>query len=124
MHMLALEGAPIHMDWVSTEAATKGLMALLATLWQETHPIVADILSLTHHNARERRSRVIWVEEYDLLPMHYPHRLSLNLYTWSINVEDEGGDIKITSVTAIRFDLDRHIFDSPHMPATLVCAPP
>ena len=84
--MLALEGAPIHVDWVSTEAETKGLMALLATLWQDTHPLVADILSLTHHNARERRSRVRWVEEYDLLPMHFPRCLSLNLYTWSINV--------------------------------------
>ena len=40
-----------HINWVSSEAAAEGLATLLATLWQETHPLFAGLFSLMHHNA-------------------------------------------------------------------------
>ena len=121
--MLASDGALSHVEWVSAEAATEGLTALLATLWWDTHPLVADLLSLTCHNARKFRSRIGLEAEYSLLPIRYLRCLSLYLNTWYISVEDEGGNIEIPSITAIRFELDRRTFDAPHMLATLVCAP-
>ena len=79
MHMLTLDGV----EWVSTKAEIKGLTALLSTMWRETHPLVADLLSLMTNNTRELRARVDWAADYELLTMHYH-----DLNTCSINVED------------------------------------
>ena len=68
------------------EAAYEGLAAFLDTLWSDTHPLMADLLYLVHHNARQRRTRVDWEAEYNMLPMHFLHGLSLDLNTWYICV--------------------------------------
>ena len=62
--------------------------------------------------------------EYAFLHMHYLKGLSLDLNMWFIGFKDKGGDINLPSMSAIRFDLDLHNFDVPHIPTTFVCAPP
>ena len=69
------------MGWVSEEAATAGLMALMDTLWQDAHFLMADLLYLTQNNAWERQSRVDWSSEYDLLTIHYLRCLTPDLNT-------------------------------------------
>ena len=71
---------------MSFEAATKGLTALLATLWQESHPMVEDLLSLVCHKTNKIRACMVWEADYPILPMHYLCQLSLDLNTWSIVV--------------------------------------
>ena len=57
--------------------------------------------------------------------MHYLHRLSLELDTWFINVEDEGGGgVDLPSMSTIHFDLDQRTFDAPYIPATFFCSLP
>ena len=51
--------------------------------------------------------------EYDLLPIHYLRHLYLNINTWYISVEDEGSNININIINAIRFEMDHHTFDTP-----------
>ena len=46
-----------------------GLTSVLATMWSELNPIIADLLSLIRKNYREQRMRVDWVAEY--MPMHF-----------------------------------------------------
>ena len=46
IHMLASDGAPTHVDWLSTEAVTEGLTALSSNLWKYTQPLLAELLSL------------------------------------------------------------------------------
>ena len=91
------------MDWVTVGAALEGLEVLLATLWSDTHPLVAGLFSLVHHNARERRVRVDWEADYDMLPMYFLFYLSLNINTWCISVEVEVGYIDLPSMATIRF---------------------
>ena len=55
MHMLASDGAPTHVDWVLAEAGMKGLTSLLSTLWQETQPLISDLLFMVWHNSREKQ---------------------------------------------------------------------
>ena len=81
-----------------------------------------DLLSLVRDNARERRARVDLVAEYAMLPMHFLRHLSLDINTWCISVEEEGGGIDLPSMSAIRFDLDWCTFDAPHIPTP--CTPP
>ena len=74
-----------------------GLTSVLATMWSELNPIIADLLSLIRKNYREQRMRVDWVAEY--MPMHFFLCLSLDLKTWWKSVEKEVGDIDITSMS-------------------------
>ena len=61
------------------EAASKGLAKILAILWAENNPPVADILSLVRHNSRERQIRFDWATEYGILPIHLLHCMSLDI---------------------------------------------
>ena len=79
MHIIASEGAPTHVDWVSAEASTERIFVLLATLWQETLPLIAYLLSIVRHNALESRVCVDWSVNYSFLPIHYLRRLPLEL---------------------------------------------
>ena len=53
-----------------------------------------------------------------MLPMHYLHHQSLDLNTWYISIEEVYGDIGISSISAIHFNLDRQTFDAPICPPT------
>ena len=72
-----------------------------------------NLLSRTHPSAWERQSCANWMAEYDLLPIHYLRHLYLNINTWYISVEDEGSNININIINAIRFEMDHHTFDTP-----------
>ena len=122
--MLASDGVPTHVDWVLAEASTEVLTALLATLWQDTHPLVADLLSMVRHSTRELWAQVDFAAEYELLPMNSLRYLSLNLNTWFISVDKNGEDIDLPSMSAIKFDLDRRTFDRTDKPSTLFYTPP
>ena len=61
--------------------------------------------------------------DYTLIPVHYFHRISIDLNMWFISVEDEGGYIKLPSMSVIRFEMDLRTFDALHMPATFFCTP-
>ena len=98
---------PQHVDWVTVEAASKGLDDILSTLWYKMHPLVSDITSLVRHNTRERRARVEWEAEYDIIPMNILCNLLLDLKTWYISVKEEAGDIDLISMLEIRFELDQ-----------------
>ena len=54
MHMIDLDSATTHVEWVSSEASMEGITTLLANLCRETHPLLAYLLSLVRHNSRER----------------------------------------------------------------------
>ena len=56
--MLASDGAPTHVDWVLAEAGMKGFTSLLSTLWQETQPLISDLLFMVWHNSREKQDLV------------------------------------------------------------------
>ena len=124
MHMLALYGADTHVDWVSIDTSTEGLTALLATLCQETHLHMDKLLSLVCYNSWEWRENVYWEAEDALLPIHYLRRLSLYINIWFISFVDEVRYIELYIMTAIRFYMYRHTFDSPHMISTFFCTPP
>ena len=53
---LEIDSGMRHIDWVMAEAEAEVLTDLLASLWLETHSLVADLLSLVQQNARERRA--------------------------------------------------------------------
>ena len=55
--------------------------------------------------------------------MQYLCILSLNLSAGFVSVEDEGGYIKLPSMSVIRFEMDLRTFDALHMPATFFCTP-
>ena len=57
-----------------------------------------------------------WIEEYEILPMHFLLRLTLNLNTWCISVEEESRDIDHPIISSLRVKLDRRTLDQPHMP--------
>ena len=48
--------------------------------------------------------------------MHFLRRLTLDLNTCCISVEEEVGEINIPSMASLRFNLDRRMLDRPHMP--------
>ena len=52
--LLKINSISRHINWVTEEVAPEGLTALLTKLWPETYPLVAHLLSLVRHNARER----------------------------------------------------------------------
>ena len=74
------------MDWLTAEESEEGINTLLATLWLDTHLLVAYLLSLVRHNVRERRLRVDWATEYDMTTMHFLYYITLDLNNWSISV--------------------------------------
>ena len=124
IHMLDLYSAPTHIEWVSIDTSTYGLTAILITQWQDTHLLMAELISLVRHNSWERRAHVDWAAEDAFLPIHYLRRLSLYVNTWFISVAEKVRDIDLYTITAIIFYLYRHNFDAPHMPAMFVCTPP
>ena len=82
--LLTIDSSPLQVDWVMTEEFSEGLTVLLDTLWSDTHPLVADIISLLRQNARVR---VDWAGKYDIVPMDLLRHLTLELNTWCISVE-------------------------------------
>ena len=114
--LLAIDSGLIHVNWETEEATDKVLVNLLATLWLETHPLVVDLLSLVLHNAKERQTRVDWVSEYEILPIHFICCLTLDLNTWCISVEEDAGCINIPSRSALCFKINRRTLNQPHMP--------
>ena len=88
----------------------------MATLWSDTHTLVSDLLSLMCHNSRERRARVYWVEDYEMSPMHFLRRPTLDLNTWCISVKEEVVDTNLPRMSVLRFDLDMRTLDLLHMP--------
>ena len=123
MHIIASASPPTHIDWATVEYTTEGLNTLLTTLWQETHPMVADKLSLVNHNDWERRDIMEWVAMYVIMTMHYIFHLYVDLNTWYINVEVEAGYIYLPRIAEIYFELDHPKFNDPHMSATFSCTP-
>ena len=120
MDMLVLYGTPANFDWVSTDTPTEGLTALLTTLWQETHIIMAKLLSLVRHSPWERRAHADWAAEDELIPIHVLCLLLLYFNTCFISIEDKDREIYLCIMMEIRFDLYSHTFDVPHMPDTFV----
>ena len=106
MHMLDSYGTPAHINWVLEEAVKESLTAILVMLMQETHPLVPDLLSLLYHNYWELQDRIYRLAEYILLLMHYFRRLSLDINTWFIGVEEEVEDIVLPKMTDIFFKLN------------------
>ena len=56
--MLSSDGTPTHIDWVLAQAATDGLTAIIPTLWQDTQPLMTDLLSLVHHTSHYQHAQV------------------------------------------------------------------
>ena len=59
--MIASDGAPIYVEWVTAEASMEGITELLAMLLWDTHALVANPLSLTRHNAHECQVCINWL---------------------------------------------------------------
>ena len=70
LQLLDVDSGPRHIYCIMEEVVSEYLIALLATLWSETHTLVADLLSLVQHNNKERRGRVDWAAEYEILLMY------------------------------------------------------
>ena len=62
MHIISIEGVPSHIYWYTKEANLYFFVVLLATLCQEFHPLITNLISLVYHNVREHRTRMYWVE--------------------------------------------------------------
>ena len=58
-----------------------------------------------------------------MLPMHFPCRLTLDLNSWCISVEEEVGDIYLPIVSSLSLELDRHTLAFPIMPAIASFSP-
>ena len=114
---LDMYSGPRHMDGVTTEAALKGLVELLATLCSESHPLVLDLIPLLCHNYRERYTCIDWETDYYMIPMYFLRILSLDINTWCISVEEEVGYIDSPSRYTISFDMDQRNLDWTHVPA-------
>ena len=80
-------------DWVTVESASEVMVIITATLFSDTHSLVSNLLSLISHNAKERRVHVYWTEEYNILPMNFLRKFTINLNTWCISVYEDTGDI-------------------------------
>ena len=87
--LLATNGVPRHVDWFTTKVISKGLMALLEILQTESHPLISDLPCLVCHNAWERRARVDWAEEDEMLMIHILYCLSFDINSWCIIFEKE-----------------------------------
>ena len=70
-YLIVIGIGPRHINWVTEEAAAKGLANLLSTLWSDTHTLVEELLSLMRHNSRERQARVDCAVEYEIVPIHF-----------------------------------------------------
>ena len=55
--------------------------------------------------------------------MNFLRQLTLDLNNWCISVEEKAGDINLPSMSALRFLIDRHTLDYPHMPLTAALYP-
>ena len=58
-----------------------------------------------------------------MLPMNFLRRLTLDLNTWCISVEEEAGYIIITRISDAFFDIDRGDLDIIHMPLPAILHP-
>ena len=109
--LLVIESGPCHVNWVTTEVVVKGITTLLLTLLSYTNTLIVDLLSLMHYNSRERRARVDGAVEYEMLPMHFLHHLTLKLNTWCISEEEDVVGVDLPSMYVFRFELDRCTLD-------------
>ena len=114
--ILEIDSGLRHIDWVTTEALAKGLTDLLETLWSDTHTLISDFLYLMIPDARERQSRVEWMAEYEMIPMHFLLHLTLDLNTWCIHVDKKAVEIDLPSMYDLRFRPERRMLDQPQMP--------
>ena len=116
--ILLVDGSPIHVDWVTSEAKSKLLVSLLYMLWLDTYSLISDLVSIIIHVYQGCRVHLEWAAEYKMLPIHFLRRLSLEINTSYINVEGNSGDIYLPSMSVILFELNCHKFDKPQMPVT------
>ena len=65
---------------------------------------------------------VDWAVYYDMLPNNFFCFLYLFLNTFFIIVEEEAGDIELTRMLEVRFEIDHCMLDRPHMPVPEVLA--
>ena len=113
--LLDVNSVPCRVSRVLAEAASEGLIALLDTMWLDTQLLVEYLISLVQHNVREKRLRVDWAAEYEIPPMHFLFRLTLDFNTCCISVEEEVGVINLPSMSAHCFELYRRTLDKPHI---------
>ena len=68
--ILATNGVPRHVHWVTTKVISERLMALLEILWTDPKLLIFDLPCLVCHNDWERRARVDWSVKYEMLLIH------------------------------------------------------
>ena len=79
--ILLVDGSPIHVDWVTSEAKSKLLVSLLYMLWLDTYSLISDLVSIIIHVYQGCRVHLEWAAEYKMLPIHFLRRLSLEINT-------------------------------------------
>ena len=93
------------MDWVTIKAASGGLAEILATLNQDSQPLVANLISPVLNTTRGRQEHADLVSECPMMPIHYICSLTLNLNACCITVEGYTSSIYVPSLGMIRFEL-------------------
>ena len=115
--------SPRQVDWLTAEAADKGLTELLSTLWSETNLLVAYLISLVNCNEMKRRTCIDCVAEYNMINIHLLLHLSLYLDTWYISFDEVVVSIDLLSIATIHFELIRRTLNRPHMGSSAALAP-
>ena len=54
VQLISIDSPPCQVDRVTAQSMSEGMTDLLVTLWSELHPLVAYLISLIHHNARDK----------------------------------------------------------------------